>query len=261
MKMKNIALVTGASGGIGRELARIHAKQGGDLILVARRVPELDVLKKELEDQYGTTVVLIIKDLSESNSARQIYDEVNKRGIEPEILINNAGFGGHGLFAERDPEKELAMIQVNITSLVLLTRLFLPGMIQRRRGKILNVSSSASFLPGPLQAVYYASKAFVTSFSQALWEELRHTGVTTTALCPGPVDTGFFDTAGMHGIKLLETQKAASPEKTAMIGYRDMIKGKILSFDNHLLRFSLRWIIHFIPGKMLLRISRYTMEK
>lgn len=259
--MNNTALITGASGGIGRELARIHAETGGDLILIARRDQELQELKKELEERHGVKVILIKKDLSKHYAAVQIFDEVQQLGIEVEYLINNAGFGGHGLFVERDPEKEFSMIQVNIASLVMLTRLFLPEMISRKRGKILNVSSTASFLPGPLQAVYYASKAFVTSFSQALWEELRNTGVTVTALCPGPVDTDFFDTAGMHGIKLLETQKAASPVKTAKIGYHDMIKGKMLSFDNSLLKFVLRWIVPVFPKKMLLRVSKYTMKK
>ena len=130
------------------------------------------------------------------------------------------------------------MINVNITSLMLLTKLYLPGMVERRKGRILNVSSTASFLPGPLQAVYYASKTFVTSFSQTLAEELRSSGITVTALCPGPVDTGFFDNANMHGVKMLKSQKATSPAKTAEKGYRDMMKGKLLLFDNNLLRLS-----------------------
>lgn len=259
--MKQVALITGASSGIGKELARIHAAKGGDLVLVARRKAELEALKTELENQFKAEVEVISADLAEISSAEKIFNETEKRGIQIEFLINNAGFGGYGYFHERENRKDLAMINVNITTLMLLTKLYLPGMVERRKGRILNVSSTASFLPGPLQSVYYASKAFVTSFSQALAEELRSSGITVTALCPGPVDTEFFDTANMHGVKMLKTQKATSPTKTAEKGYRDMIKGKLLSFDNNLLRFSLLGIVPLLPRKWVLKISRMTMEK
>lgn len=259
--MKNTALITGASSGIGKELARIHAGKGGDLVLVARRENELLALKTELESKFGVKVEIISKDLSNIQSAGEIFAETEKYAIQVEYLINNAGFGGHGFFYEREIEKDLAMVNVNITSLMLLTRLYLPGMVKRGTGKILNVSSTASFLPGPLQAVYYASKAFVTSFSQALAEELNGTGVTVTALCPGPVATEFFDTANMHGVKMLKTQKAMTPAKTAAIGYRDMMKGRLLSFDNGLLKFSLLRIVPFVPQRWVLKVSRMTMEK
>ena len=259
--MKNVALITGASSGIGKELAKIHASKGGDLVLVARREKELAALKSSLESEYKVSVVIIPKDLSDTNTPAEIFAETEKIGVQVEYLVNNAGFGGHGLFHERELEKDLAMVNVNITSLMLLTRLYLPGMVKRGTGKILNVSSTASFLPGPLQAVYYASKAFVTSFSQALAEELEGTGVTVTALCPGPVATEFFTTANMHGVKMLKTQKAMTPVKTAAIGYRDMMKGKLLSFDNGLLKFSLLRIVPFVPQKWLLKVSRMTMEK
>jgi len=259
--MKNVALITGASSGIGKELARIHASEGGDLVLVARRANELLALKTELEAKYGVKIEIIVKDLSDTNSASEIFVETEKLGIQIEYLINNAGFGGHGIFHEREMEKDLAMVNVNITSLMLLTHLYLPGMVKQGKGKILNVSSTASFLPGPLQAVYYASKAFVTSLSQALSEELRGSGVTVTALCPGPVATEFFDTANMEGVKMLKTQKAMSPAKTAAIGYRDMIKGKLLSFDNGLLKFSLNWMVPLLPRRWVLKVSRMMMEK
>lgn len=259
--MKHVALITGASSGIGKELARIHASKGGDLVLVARRKTELESLKTELEKQFKAEVEVIAADLSELSSAEKIFTETEKREIQIEFLINNAGFGGHGLFHERNSKNDLAMINVNVTSLMLLTKLYLPGMVERRNGKILNVSSSASFLPGPLQAVYYASKAFVTSFSQALAEELRNSGITVTALCPGPVDTGFFHAANMHGVKMLKTQKAMTPVKTAEIGYRDMMKGKLLSFDNSLLKFALNWMIPIFPRRWVLKVSRLTMEK
>lgn len=259
--MKNTALITGASSGIGKELARIHAEKGGDLVLVARRENELSALKTELESKFGVKVEIISKDLSNIQSAAEIFAETEKQGIRIDYLINNAGFGGHGLFYEREMEKDLAMVNVNITSLMLLTRLYLPGMVTRGNGKILNVSSTASFLPGPLQAVYYASKAFVTSFSQAIAEELKGTGVTVTALCPGPVATEFFGTANMEGVKMLKTQKAMTPDKTAAIGYRNMMKGKLLSFDNRLLKFSLNWLVPLLPRRWVLKMSRMTMEK
>ena len=259
--MRNTALITGASSGIGKELARIHAAKQGDLVLVARREKELSDLKNSLESEYKIRVLIISKDLSDTKTPAEIFAETEKAGIQVEYLINNAGFGGHGLFYEREMGKDLAMVNVNITSLMLLTRLYLPGMVQRRKGKILNVSSTASFLPGPLQAVYYASKAFVTSFSQALAEELQGTGVTVTALCPGPVATEFFDTANMHGVKMLKTQKAMTPAKTAAIGYRDLMKGRLLSFDNGLLKFSLLRIVPFVPQRWVLKVSRMTMEK
>lgn len=259
--MRNTALITGASSGIGKELARIHAAKQGDLVLVARREKELTELKNSLESEYKVRVVIISKDLSDIKTPSEIFAETEKLGIQVEYLMNNAGFGGHGFFHEREMEKDLAMVNVNITSLMLLSRSYLPGMVARGKGKILNVSSTASFLPGPLQAVYYASKAFVTSFSQALAEELQGTGVTVTALCPGPVATEFFDTANMHGVKMLKTQKAMTPAKTAAIGYRDMMKGRLLSFDNGLLKFSLLRIIPFVPQRWVLKVSRMTMEK
>ena len=259
--MKHVALITGASSGIGKELAKIHAAKGGDLVLVARREKELTELKNSLESGYKISVLVITKDLSDTSTPAEIFTETEKLGIQVEYLVNNAGFGGHGLFHERELEKDLAMVNVNITSLMLLTRLYLPGMVKRGNGKILNVSSTASFLPGPLQAVYYASKAFVTSFSQALAEELKGTGVTVTALCPGPVATEFFDTANLEGVKMLKTQKAMTPAKTAAIGYRDMMKGRLLSFDNGLLKFSLLRIVPFVPQRWVLKMSRMTMEK
>lgn len=259
--MKHVALITGASSGIGKELAKIHAAKGGDLVLVARREKELTELKKSLETEYKISVLVITKDLSDTSTPAEIFGETEKLGIQVEYLVNNAGFGGHGFFHERELEKDLAMVNVNITSLMLLTRLYLPGIVKRGTGKILNVSSTASFLPGPLQAVYYASKAFVTSFSQALAEELKGTGITVTALCPGPVATEFFDTANLEGVKMLKTQKAMTPAKTAVIGYRDMMKGRLLSFDNGLLKFSLLRIVPFVPQRWVLKMSRMTMEK
>jgi uncharacterized protein len=259
--MKQAALITGASSGIGKELAYIHAKRGSDLILVARREKELNELKQELKSAYNVAAVVIVKDLSEPNAALEIYSETQSMGITIEYLINNAGFGGYGYFHERDMDSCVNMIHVNIISLMMLTRLYLPGMIERGSGRILNVSSTASFVPGPLQAVYFASKAFVTSFSQAIAEEVKEKGITVTALCPGMVDTEFVELSGMGESNIMKHQKPSSPEKTARIGYTDMMKGKLLSFDNRLLKFSLNWLIHLFPRKTILKILRKTMDK
>lgn len=259
--MKNVALITGASSGIGKELAWIHAKNGNDLVLTARRETELQKLKDELHQAYGVIVVVIAKDLSDLNSPYEIYRETESKGIQIDFLINNAGFAGYGYFHERIPEDDLKMINVNVTSLMLLTKLYLPGMTARRKGKILNVSSSASFIPGPMQSVYYATKAFVTSFSQALAEELRDKGVTVTALCPGMVNTEFVESSGMGDANIMKYQKAANAQETAEVGYHDMMKGKLLSFDKKSMKFSMRWLSPFVPRRTLLKISRKTMEK
>ena len=191
--MQNVALITGASSGIGKELARLHASKGGGLVMVARREDALLELKSELESKHDVEVRCISEDLSDPASPQRVFDQCQAENIEVEYLINNAGFGGHGRFYERPWDKDKAMIQVNVTSLVELTRLFLPEMVARNHGKVLNTASTAGFIPGPLQAVYYATKAFVVSFSQAIDEELRSADVdvSVTALCPGAVATEF----------------------------------------------------------------------
>ena len=251
-KMKNVALITGASAGIGKELAMIHAERGGDTIIVARRVEKLNALKAEIEQKHGTKVMVIVKDLARPTAAKEIYDEVNKAGIDVEYLINNAGFGGHGKFHERAWEKDLAMINVNIVALTALTRLFLPEMVRRNSGRILNVSSTAALLPaGPLQAVYFATKAFVTSFSNALQAELQDSKVTVTALMPGATETEFAKTSGMDKTDLFN--KTFSARMVAEKGYNGMSKGKMdviagLTFGQRMMM----GMIPMTPKKMLI---------
>ena len=223
--MKKTALITGASSGIGRELARIHAENGGDLIVVARNEQKLNDLKNELEGKYSVKVVCVVKDLSRPNAGKELYDEISNRGIEIEYLINNAGFGGRGKFHERSWEKDLAMINVNVVALTELTRMFLPGFVQRNRGRILNVSSTASLMPGPLQAVYYATKAYAAYFSNAIHEELHDSNVTVTNLMPGATETEFAKTSGMDKTGLFD--KTASARSVAEDGYDGMMKGKL----------------------------------
>lgn len=257
--MKNVALITGASSGIGRELAKIHAQKGGDLVMVARSKNKLEALKSEFEKEHGTQVLIIVKDLSLPNAPKEVYTEVKTAGITINYLINNAGFGGIGKFHERQWEDDLSMIQLNIVALTALTRYFLPDFVSQNSGKILNVSSTASLMPGPLQAVYYATKAFVTSFSNAIAEELHQTNVTVTALMPGATDTKFGAISGMDKTPLFKN--AASPEKVAKDAYKAMLKGKlnVITGIPASLRVSMA-LMPFMPKKLLLKMVRKMQE-
>lgn len=256
---KNTALITGASSGIGFELARIHAEKGGDLVLVARSQNKLEALANELRQQHQVTVTVLAEDLSEADSAARIFAQTEQLGIQIDTLINNAGFGGHGKFHQRQLSADQGMMQVNMVSLTNLTHLYLNGMVKRNRGQILNVSSTASFMPGPLQAVYYASKAYVTSFSQAIARELQDTQVTVTALCPGAVDTGFVVAGDLQGLDAFNNAK--TPRSVAECGYNAMTKGELVAFNESALKFILTWITPLLPRKTLLKLSHKLMEK
>jgi short-subunit dehydrogenase len=225
MKTKKVALITGASTGIGKELAYIHAEKGGDLIILARNKEKLEELKNEIEQKFAVSVMVIIKDLSNPGAAEEVYKEVQSSGLEVDYLINNAGFGGLGKFHERDWSTDLSMINLNIVALTELTRFFLPDFVQRNSGKILNVSSTASLMPGPLQAVYFATKAYVTSFSNAIAEELHDTNITVTALLPGATETEFASTAGFDNKGMFKN--AFGARGVAEDGYNGMLKGKL----------------------------------
>lgn len=257
--MGNTALVTGASSGIGVELAKYHASKGGDVVLVARSEDKLNELKAALEIDHGITATVIASDLAQPDAAENIFAATEAMGLQIDVLINNAGFGGHGKFHERDLAKDQAMMQVNMVTLVNLTHLYLKGMVNRNAGKILHVASTAAFMPGPLQAVYYATKSFVVSFSQAIAQELEGTGVTSTALCPGAVATGFVKAGDLDGIDLWD--KAATPESVAKCGYDAMMEGKLVKINEMGLSFMLNWVVPFIPRKTVLKISQKAMEK
>ena len=257
--MSETALITGASGGIGAEFAHIHAAAGGDLVLVARNLEKLEEIKADLESTYGITVLTIAMDLSRGDAAERVFAQTQAAGIKVSLLINNAGVGGHGKFYERKLPDDLAMMQLNMGALVSLTHLYLEAMVQRGAGKVLNVASTAAFIPGPLQAVYYATKAFVLSFSEALAEELSGTGVTVTALCPGPVMTGFAEAGDLEGVRVFKF--GASAESVAICGYNAMQKGKRVVVNSHVLGFLLIWATPLIPRRLLLKISRLSLEK
>jgi short-subunit dehydrogenase len=257
--MSKTALITGASSGIGKELATIHANRGGDLILVARRKEKLEALKQELEEKYKINVVLIVKDLTQLDAPQEIYDEIKSKNIQVDYLINNAGFGGHGKFHERSLKDDLAMINLNVVALTLLTKLFLPEFVERNSGKILNVSSTASFMPGPLQAVYFATKSYVTFLSNAIAEELHDTKITVTNLMPGATETEFAKVSQMDKTDLFE--KTVSAYSVALDGYNGMLEGKldIVSGLKPMQKVMMR-MIPFTPKKMILKQVREMQE-
>mmetsp|Transcript_34274 Transcript_34274/g.69131 ORF Transcript_34274/g.69131 Transcript_34274/m.69131 type:complete len:264 (-) Transcript_34274:3226-4017(-) len=256
-----LALITGASAGIGTELSRYHAKHGGDVILVARRKDALDKLKQELESSYGITAHVFVSDLSVATAAQKLYDDVQKSGLKVDYLINNAGFGGHGTIVERSLEEDLNMIMVNIVSLVSLTHLFAKDMADRGGGKVLNVGSTAGFLPGPNQAVYFATKAFVNSFSQAVDQELRSKGVTSTVLAPGYVETEFAEVAKLDGTAMIDGQRGATAESVAKCGYDAMMKERLVVINETFLSIMLNWIVPFLPRRSVLKMMGSQMQK
>jgi short-subunit dehydrogenase len=256
---RKTALITGASSGIGEELARIHAAHGGDLVVVARRQDRLETLRAEMEKAHGIAVHVLMKDLSESDAAQQIRDELRTRGVQVDYLVNNAGFGYRGFFHEQDWSVNEAMIRVNILALAALTRMFLPEMVERHSGRVLNVASMAGFVPGPLQSVYYASKAFVISFTEAVANELRGTGVALTVLCPGFTETEFGRVAGMASIRSFS--RTLSAREVAEIGYEAMLRGKTIVVPGIFNRFFIHGLLRLAPRKLTTRISRGLMEK
>ena len=224
--MKDSALITGSYGGLGTRFANIHAGKGGDLLLVGHNQKKLDDQATQLQQKYGVETHTIAVDLSKPEAAQFIYDTCKENGWLPDILINNAGFGGQGDFArERTMDQDMSMIAVNVETPTRILKLFLPDMIERGSGKVLNVSSTAAVMPGPLQAVYYATKAYTTSFSNALWRELKGTGVTVTCLMPGAMSTGFANAGGLSDTALFAN--ATDPTPVAQTGYDGMLKGEM----------------------------------
>jgi uncharacterized protein len=253
--MSTTALITGASNGIGLELAYIHAQKGGNLVLVARNLKRLEEIKSELNSKYKVNVHVIGKDLSLENAALDIYNELKTSNIKVDYLINNAGFGDQGMLAETSWEKEQQMISLNITALTQFTKLFLKDMVARGNGKIMNVASVAAFSPGPTMAIYFATKAYVLHFSEAINSEVKDKGVTVTALCPGATQSNFFVSANMENSKLVKGKKLPTSKEVATYGYKAMINGKsvaIHGFMNYIMANSIR----FIPRDLVVKIVR-----
>lgn len=253
-------LITGASGGIGYELAKLFARDHYNLVLVARSADKLRQLASELQSEFGVTVKSVPLDLSAPPAAKFLFEQLQREGMGVDILVNNAGFGTLGEFAEMPEEEILGQIHLNLTALTHLTRLFLPPMLKRRAGKIMNLASTAAFQPGPLMAVYYATKAYVLSFSEAIANELRGSGVTVTCFCPGATHTNFAKRAGTQSSRLFKQFGAMDADTVARDGYRALMAGKTVAISgthNWLVAESVR----FAPRKMVTAISRWIAEK
>ena len=250
-------LITGASGGIGYELAKLFARDHHNLVLVARSADKLAQIAAELQ-AHGVTVKTIPLDLGTPPAPKFLFGQLE--GTPIDILINNAGYGAYGEFAQMPEDEILGQINLNITALTELTRLFLPPMLQRRAGRIMNLASTAAFQPGPLMAVYYASKAYVLSFSEAIANELRNSGVTCTCFCPGATHTGFAKRAGTENSRLFKQLGAMNAEKVARDGYRALMQGRTVAISG-----AHNWVVaqsvRFAPRKMVTAVSRWIAEK
>lgn len=255
---KQTALITGASSGIGLELSKLFAKDGYDLVLVARSTSKLDSLASELKQAYGTKVTVITKDLSQTGAAEEIFQLVQSQGLQIEALVNNAGFGIHTELAKGDLNESLQMIQLNVTSLTVLTQLFLAGMVERGAGRIMNVGSTGSFSPVPLMAVYGGTKAYVLSFSEALTGELRGSGVTVTALCPGVTITGFQARSGVGSARMVRLGSMTA-EQVAKVGYQALMRGKRVVVPG-LFNKIMTGMTPFTPRPLVLWLARQLME-
>jgi short-subunit dehydrogenase len=253
-----LALVTGSSTGIGKDLAEACARDGNDLVLVARRADVLQQVGKELEDRYRITVHTIAEDLTDPGSPGRIVGQLKTRGLELEILVNNAGTGAYGPFLENDLKDELGSIQLNVAALTHLTKLVLPDMVRRGHGRILNVASTGAFQPGPLMAVYYATKSYVLSLSEALANELSKTGVTVTVLCPGATRTEFQARAGMTNMWLVSAPLMSTSADVARAGYNGMKRGKrvvVPGLLNKLLVFAVRLAPRRLPPAIVRQLQ------
>ncbi|MGR6129067.1 SDR family NAD(P)-dependent oxidoreductase [Paenibacillus sp. SER-28] len=257
--MSKTVLITGASGGIGKELADRFAKDGYDLVLVARSEDKLVDLAGEYRKKYRVQTTYIAKDVALPGVAEEIYRELKEKGITVDFLVNNAGFGLYGEFLETQLEQEMNMIDINIKALTVMTKVFLPDMVKRQQGGVLNVASLVAFFPGPLMAVYYATKAYVLSFTEALENELRGTGVTVSALCPGATATGFVDRAGLATSKLIRSG-VMEVGQVADIGYREFLRGKTLIITGGRNKF-MAFLPRLLPRKLMTNAVRSAQAK
>lgn len=249
---KSTVLITGASGGIGLEFAKVFAREGCDLILIVRTEDKLNDLARELQAKYGTKSRVMAQDLAAPSAPDAIFKTLQADGVQVDILVNNAGFATYGHFVDIDLTTELQEMQLNIITLTHLTKLFLKPMIERHNGKILNLASTAAFQPGPLMAVYYATKAYVLSFSEAIAREVEGTGVTVTALCPGPTESGFQKRADMGESKLVQSG-LMSVSTVVEQGYQGLMQGKTVVIPGLTNRLGIL-IPRFLPRSMVTNI-------
>jgi hypothetical protein len=253
--VKKTTLVTGASSGIGLELARECAANGHDLVIVARREERLEDFAKTVRKEFDVNVNIVVMDLSVDGSRKNLFDQVKSQNIEIDYLINNAGFGDYGPFVDSNLDRQIEMVNLNVMALTELTRLFLPDMVGRRQGAILNVASTAAFQAGPMMSVYFATKAFVLHFSEAVANEVHQTGVRVVALCPGTTESEFADIAQAERSLMFNMRKLPTSKQVARYGYVSMIKGKRVAVHgllNKILIFSVR----LVPRKVVTAIAR-----
>jgi uncharacterized protein len=253
--MKETVLITGASTGIGLEFAEIFASKNYNLVLVARSADKLNVFANKHQN-----VVTIVQDLSKPNAAQILFDELKNQKITIDILINNAGFGDFALFAESDWSRQEQMINLNIMCLTQLTHLCLPNMIANKKGKIMNVASTAAFQPGPLMSVYFATKAYVLHFSEAIANELEGTGITVTALCPGATTSGFQELANLHESKMVKGKKLPTSKEVAEYGYKALMKNKRVAIHG-LFNYIQANAIRLVPRNFVTKIVRMVQTK
>jgi short-subunit dehydrogenase len=256
------ALVTGASSGIGRAMSFLFAKDGIGLVITARNENALMDLQKEINSQYPAVPVTIIScDLSETGAAQVLYNNIQSMGISIDYLINNAGFGDTGWFVQTQWSKNEQMIQLNITTLTALCQLFVPGMKQRQFGRVLNVASTAAFQPGPTMAVYFATKSYVLHFSEAINSELKGTGVSVTALCPGPTETNFANAAGFKDGGLFDSKKKfPTAEEVAAFGYRALMQQQSVAIHG-IMNYVMANSGRFFPRNWVVAITKWMMTK
>ena len=259
-KSRKIALITGASSGIGRELAILFAAHAIDLILIARNENKLMSLQKRLQSEHPVEIRVLVSDLSEPMAGQVVFDQIAQWDIRVDYLINNAGVGEFGFFVDSDWQKDQMIIDLNIKVLTQLTKLFIPGMKENGYGRIMNVASTAAFQPGPLMAVYYASKAYVLSFSQALANELEDSGITVTALCPGPTESGFHQAVSMEASGLVKNRSLPTSRDVAVYGYQAMMRGKAVAIHGRV-----NWLLanasRLFPRKLVTRVVRMISEQ
>jgi len=260
VKDNGLAVITGASSGIGAELSTIFAKHGYPLLLVARSADKLKAFAAELSKMYGVFATPLALDLASPEAPMQVLETAANTGRTVDVLVNNAGYGTYGPFVETDLATTLQLLQVNMVALTHLTRLFLPEMVRRNQGGVLNVASTAAFQPGPLMAVYYASKAYVLHFSEAIAEELQSSNITVTALCPGPTSTGFESRAGMQQTKLFQSGRVMNARDVAEAGYRGLLRGRrcvVPGFWNKVFMQAVR----ISPRRLVVKIAKRMQER
>jgi short-subunit dehydrogenase len=253
-------LVTGASSGIGAELARAFAKGGSALVLTARSVDKLEALAQELRAKHGVAVRVVAADLAQPDGPKRLVERLGVEGVQVDVLVNNAGYGGFGPFCETGWADKAGMLQLNVASLTELAQALLPAMVKRGRGGVLNVASTAAFQPGPLTAVYSASKAYVLSFTEALAEEVRGTGVTVTALCPGATVTGFASRAAMEGSRLFQAKGLLDAASVAKAGYEGFRRGATVVIPGWKNAFLAR-SVGFMPRSWVRRVVHWMQQR